>query len=61
MWSISLESGTSGLKQLKTYLDPSKEQFSMRLEDWKTKIIGFGCDGASANMAEGGLKGLLRS
>ena len=25
-----------------------------------TKMIGFGCDGASANMAEGGLNGLLR-
>ena len=23
----------------------------MRLEDWKTKIIGFGCDAASANVA----------
>ena len=27
--------------------------------DWKTKIIGFGCDGTNANIAQGGLKGLL--
>ena len=33
----------------------------MNITDWKTKMIGFGCDGASANMAEGGLRGLLRS
>ena len=26
-----------------------------------TKMIGFGCDGASANMAEGGLNGLLKN
>ena len=29
------------------------------VDDWKTKLIGFGCDGASANMAEGG--GLLQA
>lgn len=32
----------------------------LRLEDCITKLIGFGCDGASANMAEGGLRCLLR-
>ena len=31
----------------------------MGSEDWKAKTIGFGCDGASANIAEGGLKGIL--
>ena len=31
----------------------------MEIDDWKTKMIGFGCDGASANIAEGGLKGIL--
>ena len=31
------------------------------IDDWKSKMIGFGCDGASANMgADGGLKGLLK-
>ena len=33
----------------------------MNITDWKKKLIGFGCDGASANMAERGLRGLLRS
>ncbi len=32
----------------------------MDVVDRKTKMIGFGCDGASANMADGGLKGLLK-
>ena len=32
----------------------------MNITDWKTKLTGFGCDGVSANMAEGGLRGLLR-
>ena len=27
--------------------------------DWRKKIIGFGCDGASVNIANRGLKGLL--
>ncbi len=27
--------------------------------NWKTKMIGFGCDGTNANIADGGLKGLL--
>ena len=31
----------------------------VEIDDWKTKMIGFGCDGASANIAEGGLKGIL--
>ena len=31
----------------------------MEIDDWKVKMIGFGCDGASANIAEGGLKGIL--
>ena len=28
--------------------------------DWKDKLIGFGCDGTSVNIAAGGLKGYLR-
>ena len=32
----------------------------VNVDEWRTKMIGFGCDGASANMAEGGLKGLLK-
>ena len=31
----------------------------MDIDNWKTKMIGFGCDGASANIAEGGLRGIL--
>ena len=31
------------------------------VDNWKTKMIGFGCDGTNANMAEGGLRGLLVS
>ena len=27
------------------------------IESWTTKMIGFGCDGASANMADGEVKG----
>ena len=30
------------------------------IEDWKTKMVGFRCDGASADITEGGLKGLLK-
>ena len=33
----------------------------MNVEDWRTKMIGFGCDGASVNMAEDGLNGLLKN
>ena len=29
------------------------------IEDWKTKLVGFGCDGVSANIAEGGMKVLV--
>ena len=29
----------------------------MNVEDWKTKMVGFGCDGASV---KGGLMGLLK-
>ena len=28
--------------------------------DWKTKVIGFGCDGTNANMADEGLNGYLK-
>ena len=28
--------------------------------DWETKLIGFGCNGTNANMADGGLKGILK-
>ena len=31
------------------------------VDDWETKMIGFGCDGTNTNMAEGGLRGLLVS
>ena len=31
----------------------------MQLDDWKKKLISFGCDGASANIAANGLKGQL--
>jgi len=31
----------------------------MGLEESKSKMIGFGCDGTNANIADGGLKGLL--
>ena len=31
----------------------------MKIDNRKTKMIGFGCDGASANIVEGGLKGPL--
>ena len=31
----------------------------MNMDDWRTKLIGFGCDGNNANMAAGGLRGLL--
>ena len=31
----------------------------MDIDNWKTKMIGFGCDGASANIAEGGLREIL--
>ena len=30
----------------------------MGADDWETELIGFGCDGTNANMADGGLKGL---
>lgn len=29
------------------------------ISDWKDRLVGFGCDGASANMALGGLRGQL--
>ena len=29
------------------------------VDDWKTKLIGFGCDGANVNIAPGGLRGHL--
>lgn len=32
----------------------------MKLEAWKTKMIDLGCDGTNANIADGGLKGLLQ-
>ena len=31
----------------------------MKLDKWKTKMIGFGCDGTNANFAQGGFRGLL--
>ena len=33
----------------------------MNMDDWRSKMIGFGCDGTNANMAAGGLRGLLES
>ena len=32
----------------------------MGTADWETKLIGFGCDGANANMGDRGLKGFLK-
>ena len=29
------------------------------IKDWSTKMVGFGCDGTNANLAEKGLKGHL--
>lgn len=31
----------------------------MDVKDWKDKLIGFGCDGTSVNIADNGLKGYL--
>ena len=31
----------------------------MDVQDWKDKLIGFGCDGTSVNIAGNGLKGYL--
>ena len=31
----------------------------MKLDKWRTKMIGFGCDGTNANFAQDGLRGLL--
>lgn len=51
-----LESGTGeGL-----YASFESAMKYMEISDWKTKLIGFGCDGASANIAEGGLYGILK-
>ena len=30
------------------------------VSDWKSKLIGFGCDGASVNMGARGLRGFLQ-
>uniref|UniRef100_A0A1X7SRW2 DUF4371 domain-containing protein n=1 Tax=Amphimedon queenslandica TaxID=400682 RepID=A0A1X7SRW2_AMPQE len=51
-----LESGTGeGL-----YAAFKRAMQHMNISDWKMKMIGFGCDGASANIAEGGLYGILK-
>ena len=31
----------------------------MEVKQWKSKMIGFGCDGTNANIAAGGLRGHL--
>lgn len=31
----------------------------VEIDEWKKKLISFGCDGASANIAVGGLRGHL--
>ena len=31
----------------------------MKLDKWKTKMIGFSCDVTNANFTQGGLRGLL--
>ena len=36
------------------------EYMGLGATDWKAKLIGFGCDGTNANMANGGLKGYLK-
>ena len=39
---------------------PERAMQYMAIEDWKTKLVGFGCYGTSANIAEGGLRGFLK-
>ena len=40
--------------------DPFKRVVQyMQMDEWKTKMIGFGCDDTNANTAQGGLRGLL--
>ena len=34
---------------------------NMDVQDWKDKLIGFGCDGISVNIAGNGLKGYLEN
>ena len=31
------------------------------ISDWKERLVGYGCDDASANMAAGGLRGHLEN
>jgi hypothetical protein len=33
----------------------------MGIDNWKKKLVGFGIDGASVNMAAGGLRGYLEA
>ena len=35
--------------------------FNMGVDNWKNKLVGFGSDGASVNMAAGGLRGYLEA
>ena len=32
----------------------------LRLDDWKTKLLGFGCEGTNENIADEGLQGFLK-
>ena len=52
-WYLKSETGEGlyeSFERAKQYMD---------IDNWKTKMIGFGCDGVSANIAEGGLRGIL--
>lgn len=53
-WTIDI----LGVLQLRS-LCFTKALKYMGLEESKAKMISFGCDGANANIAIGGLKGLL--
>ena len=51
----------SRVEQEKVYESLVRAMEYMELNDWKTNVIGFGCDGVSANINEGGLKEILTS
>ena len=39
-----------------------KQSFTrVEIKEWRKKLVAFGCDGASANLAQGDLRGLLEA